>query len=205
MSEKMKTCKVCGKEFANSAKTCPHCGAKNTKPIFKKWWFWVLIVIIVGAISSAGGNDGTTNDTNTDETKGSTSVSATHSDFDGDCGIEASAEIGNNIINYPELTITVTNTSDKEIAAIKFYAVPYDVYGDEIKGWTTQKNLYTDNSIGVGKTDTISYQFIEDTIKTVKLYIYSVYFSDGTEWGNKDATSSKIIKNAPQIEVLVKE
>lgn len=29
MNNKMITCKICGKEIAKSAKTCPHCGAKN--------------------------------------------------------------------------------------------------------------------------------------------------------------------------------
>ena len=42
-------------------------------------------------------------------------VEETPSIFDGDCGITASAEIGNNIINFPELKITITNTTDKEI------------------------------------------------------------------------------------------
>ena len=130
-------------------------------------------------------------------------VEETPSIFDGDCGITASAEIGNNIINFPELKITITNTTDKEIAAIQFYAVPQDVYGEEIKSWSTQKNLYTDTPISAGKTTTISYQLIEQSVKTVKLYVYSVYFSDGTEWGDKDAPSSKILKDAPTIEVTV--
>lgn len=54
--EKMKKCKVCGADIAKSAKACPQCGAKNKKPIFKKWWFWVIVFIIaVGAV--AGGGD----------------------------------------------------------------------------------------------------------------------------------------------------
>lgn len=50
MAEKMVKCHACNKEIASSAKTCPSCGAKQKKPIFKKWWFWVLIVIFVGII-----------------------------------------------------------------------------------------------------------------------------------------------------------
>ena len=135
---------------------------------------------------------------------GSNATVGSHSSvFDGNCGITATAEIGNNIINYPELKITITNTANKEISAIKFYAVPLDVYGEEIKGWTTQKNLFTDNSIPAGETTTISYQLIEQSVKTVKLYVYSVYFADGTQWGNKDASSNQIINGAPTIEVTV--
>lgn len=55
---KLTTCKACGVEIAKSAKSCPHCGAKNKKPIYKKWWFWVIIIILLSVIGSAGsGND----------------------------------------------------------------------------------------------------------------------------------------------------
>ena len=61
MSNKLITCKSCGAEIAASAKTCPKCGAKNKKPIYKKWWFYVLIVfILIGVIGGAGGNNATT-------------------------------------------------------------------------------------------------------------------------------------------------
>ena len=122
--------------------------------------------------------------------------------FAGDCGISASAEMGSSIIGYPELTISITNTTNKDISAIQFYAVPCDVYGDEITGWTSQNKLYTDTTIGTGKTTSISYDFIEDSVKTVKLYVYSVYFSDGSEWGNKDASKSTILEYGAVIEVL---
>lgn len=44
---KMTNCKSCGKEIAASAKTCPHCGAKNKKPFYKAVWFWVIILIVI--------------------------------------------------------------------------------------------------------------------------------------------------------------
>ena len=50
---KMKQCKACSKEIATNAKSCPGCGAKNKKPIYKRVWFWVVAVIIVaGAIGT---------------------------------------------------------------------------------------------------------------------------------------------------------
>lgn len=55
MKNKMKPCDSCGQEIATSAKTCPHCGAKNKKPIFKKWWFWLLVVVVIG-VAASGGN-----------------------------------------------------------------------------------------------------------------------------------------------------
>ncbi len=53
----MKTCKHCGAEIAASAKTCPKCGGKNKKPIYKRPWFIILaIIIVIGVIGSMGGN-----------------------------------------------------------------------------------------------------------------------------------------------------
>lgn len=60
MSEKMIKCKSCGNDIASSAKACPNCGAKNKKPIFKKWWFWLIIVIVlIAIIGGASGGDET--------------------------------------------------------------------------------------------------------------------------------------------------
>jgi len=56
MSQKMISCKACGKEIAASAKTCPECGAKNKKPIYKKWWAWAIVVVVLIAAVSGGGD-----------------------------------------------------------------------------------------------------------------------------------------------------
>ena len=51
---KMKKCKVCSKEIASNAKTCPECGAKNKKAIYKRPWFIILaIIIILGAVGGS--------------------------------------------------------------------------------------------------------------------------------------------------------
>jgi len=61
---KMINCKSCGAEIASSAKTCPSCGAKNKKPVYKRVWFIALIIIVVAAvIGSVGGSDEPTADT----------------------------------------------------------------------------------------------------------------------------------------------
>ncbi|WP_416187381.1 Ltp family lipoprotein [Clostridium perfringens] len=57
---KMKKCKVCSKEIASNAKSCPECGAKNKKAIYKRPWFIVLaIIIIIGAIGGSSYEDST--------------------------------------------------------------------------------------------------------------------------------------------------
>ncbi len=54
---KMIHCKSCGKEIAESAKTCPGCGAKNKKPFYKAVWFWVIVAIIFIGVVAGGGSD----------------------------------------------------------------------------------------------------------------------------------------------------
>ena len=55
---KMTQCKSCAKEIATSAKSCPGCGAKNKKPIYKRVWFWIIVIIIViGATGGSGTDD----------------------------------------------------------------------------------------------------------------------------------------------------
>ena len=67
---KMIRCKTCGEEIAQNAKRCPKCGAKNKKPIFRRWWFWTLIALILIIAIAAGGGNGN------DETKKVGTVSA---------------------------------------------------------------------------------------------------------------------------------
>lgn len=55
MSKKIVQCKTCGQEVAKSAKTCPHCGAKNKKggivlPI-------VVVLLILGIVGSTGDSE----------------------------------------------------------------------------------------------------------------------------------------------------
>lgn len=76
MNKKMTTCKACGQEIAKSAKACPHCGAKNKKPIFKKWWFWAIIVVLVIAIGTSGNGGDKENATN-NNSNNNTSVDST--------------------------------------------------------------------------------------------------------------------------------
>lgn len=186
-------CKACGGEMATSAKACPHCGAKNKKPPI--WLFVIVAIFAVAVLGAAGGTSGGTSG----GTNGT--VDTGNNAFSGDCGITAMAQMGTDIIGQPTITVNINNTSNKEIAAIKFYAVPLDVYGEEITGIFAQNNLYTDDAIAAGGSDSCQWQFLEREVKMVKLYVYSVYFSDGTEWGNKEATKTQILKNGLLIEV----
>lgn len=197
MSNKIKQCKTCGKEIASSAKTCPNCGAKNSKVSGKKIIaIFLLFFVIMGIIGSTV-DDSPTGDT--DETN--RTVSNIEDEFSGDCGITADAEMGTDIIGQPTLNINIKNISGKDINAIKFYAKPIDVYGEEINDVFSQNYLYTDDTIKSGNSDTISYQFIDNKVKKVELYVYSVYFADGSEWGDKEAGKSSILEKSYKIDV----
>lgn len=51
---KLIKCNSCGKEVADTAKSCPGCGAKVKKPIYKRIWFWIIIVFVVIGLASGG-------------------------------------------------------------------------------------------------------------------------------------------------------
>lgn len=57
-SAKMTVCKTCNNPIAANAKVCPHCGAKNKKPFFKRGWFILLLVIVVLAAVLRACGDG---------------------------------------------------------------------------------------------------------------------------------------------------
>ena len=72
-------CKTCCKEIAKNAKTCPGCGAKNKKPIYKKIWFWILILIIFIAIIGNSDNDTSTSQQAIQNTQNNTVITENES------------------------------------------------------------------------------------------------------------------------------
>lgn len=120
-------------------------------------------------------------------------------EFSGECPITVSASMYDNIIGFPELSCYIKNKTNKEISAIQFYFVPRDVYGEELRGIFAQNRLQMDLGISANGSDTAAWQLLEDNIKSGDVYIYSVYFSDGTEWGNRNAAVSEIKKSALKV------
>ena len=73
----MSVCKHCGAEIAANAKSCPQCGGKNKKPIYKRGWFIALcVIVVIAAVSSAGGGESTPAGGSSGDVSGSVSVVA---------------------------------------------------------------------------------------------------------------------------------
>lgn len=121
--------------------------------------------------------------------------------FAGECPVALSASIADNIIGVPELTCNIQNNTDKEILAVKLYFSPRDVYGEEVSTIFTTHELYTDEPIAANGSGVSSWQLLDQEIKSGDIYIYSVYFSDSTEWGNKDAGTNDVKKYGKKVEI----
>lgn len=137
-----KFCTHCGTELAFNAKTCPKCGYTFKRPFYKKKRFLIPIIffgfIFLSALIGSITNESNTSISDISENSNSLEANKTvkteqeQSVFDGDCGITTSAQLGNSIIGQPELTISIKNTSNKDISAIKFFVEPIDVYGEKL-------------------------------------------------------------------------
>ena len=121
--------------------------------------------------------------------------------FQDSVDLEFYAEMGENIIGCPELTVSVINHSEYDVKAIQFYAIPYDVYGEKIDSFLTTEKLYTDTTIPARESNTCSFSMLDSSVKIVKLYAYSFLFSNGEEWRDRNAVKTTILKKGLFIEV----
>lgn len=155
----------------------------------------IVVAVICLSIISGGGAE----TKNSKETPQVNTENSIPEEFVDTCPVEVSSSMYDNIIGVPEVKCTFKNNTDKEIAAIKLYFLPRDVYGADVNTIFTTNELYTDNPITAGGSSSRSWQLLDEEIKSGDVYVYSVYFSDGTEWGNKEASVSDIKKYAYKI------
>ncbi len=147
MAEKITKCTSCGKEIAKSAKTCPSCGAKQKKPIYKKVWFWaIIIILLIIIIPSSSGENKSTNKKETNQDK----TNAT----------ETSAETPQETISYTTVDMkTFLDEYDKnKLAAQEKYTDTYiqttgyisnisSVFGSTYISINFSRDSFLDNSI----------------------------------------------------------
>ena len=102
-------CQKCGAEITEKkAKTCSECGAKVSRPIFKKWWFWVIVVLGLSIIGGAMGT-GTADDVD-DTGNGSQSGQDLHD------GLKAVHNNNPPVSNDSEFSITKEKKKCKKIS-----------------------------------------------------------------------------------------
>lgn len=154
-----------------------------------------LFCIIAASVSDDSGDKGQKVSTT------QSTVSNVPEEFSAEFPIQVSGKMYDNIIGFPELSLSITNNSNKDINAIQVYFSPKDVYGEEADGIFATKELYTDDTIYAGSSATKAWQMLDNSVKAGEVYVYSIYFADGTEWGDKDAAVSDIKKYGYKIEV----
>ena len=179
MSKKLISCKACGEEIAKKAKKCPHCGAKNKKPFFKKWWFWLIVIMMIGSCGSNSkpATEPATTPTTTvtvaptaEPTTEPTTVETVSIELiagePGEYGelftINKDTEFEETyyIYHIPAGTYIVTNSGE--------YMSQFNVYSDEIvvndSGWEEVAESFYVKVLDVGASDTFTIedgQFIE--------------------------------------------
>lgn len=178
-SKKMDVCKHCGAEIAVSAKTCPQCGGKNKKPIYKRGWFIALcVIVVIAAVSSAGGEDGPTKvgDVSTDvSTNVSTDVSVSEPVGQTRFAVGEKVELKDVLVTLKKVTestganfmepeqgnvflvceFDIENNSDSEIAVSSLLS--FEAYVDDyatslsLVGMASADKPQLDGSVSAGK------------------------------------------------------
>ncbi len=117
--------------------------------------------------------------------------------FEGACGICAQARVSGSWLGDPELLIFVSNEAGKEIAEIQFYVLPCDQCGNRLGDWM---QCTTKAAIHAGDSERLVYRFMDRKTKSADVYIYSVRFSDGTQWGDRNAEKETILNYAARMQ-----
>ncbi len=158
----------------------------------------ICFVALTVLIIAFGGEEENKNDT---ETIVETEKSFENPLFKDEFPVEVSARIEDNILGMPEIKCRVNNVTDKNICALQLYFEPYDVYGDEVNSILVTKKLDYTDTIPANTSKQIEFGVLGSDVKSGTLYIYSVYFDDKSEWGNRSATESDILKYAYKIDL----
>lgn len=94
-----------------------------------------------------------------------------------------------------KVNLVVLNTSNQEIAAIKFIATAKNVYSEIIENKTI---LYEYNSITINDHVQISF-FMDRYTKYVEMRVYSIYYKNNCipEWGDRKLSKQDVLINVP--------
>lgn len=116
-------------------------------------------------------------------------------EYADDCPIAVTVSLYDDVLGLPNLKCALQNLTDKEILAVEIYFVPYDVYSEEIRGLFVPNKFTLDSTaIPAYASDTKYCSLLDDDIKSGDVYVYSVYFEDGSAWGDRNASTKTIKK-----------
>lgn len=121
---KLIKCNSCGKEVANTAKSCPGCGAKVKKPIYKRVWFWVIIVFVVIGLASGGSGKSSESSSSNNNEKTPTTKKEDLVLEDGHTGSPDEYGFAYYIEGY------IKNNTDKEYSYVQVEFTAYDAEGN---------------------------------------------------------------------------
>ena len=138
---KMKQCKACSKEIAINAKSCPGCGAKNKKPVYKRVWFWVVAAIIV--VGATGNTD------NSKETNGNSENTIVESETKDNIPVEYKSALRKAKFYSDEMNMSKAG----------LYEILSSEYGEK---FTAEAAQYAVDNVGV--------DWKESALKRAKLY-----------------------------------
>lgn len=95
-----------------------------------------------------------------------------------------------------KLYITAENEKDEIITAVKYMVIFYNAYGEPIKryGYGTEEVFCTEsNEIKVNNSFTSAWNVTGfSNVSKVEVIVFSVYFENGYEWGDRHSESSMI-------------
>ncbi len=94
-----------------------------------------------------------------------------------------------------DILVCVKNRSPFDILAIEIYVEEYNIYGQKLN---LRENPYLiiEETISNGETKNFKLTTSGEMVKKTHLYFYSVYYSDNTFWGCKEADQKTITSNS---------
>ena len=180
----MKHCTQCGKELTDDAVFCEYCGAQQRVAKTRKHKaaetvgiiaITILVISVVYSLAS-----------NVIGTSSSSSNSKVPSAFESTCPVTvkeayACEQVGDTLYMGLEPHIS----SKKGITDIRAVVVFFDLYGDYVGDYEWEYSTPIDEGFQINTG--------EDRVGSAKVYVYCVLLSDGTQWGDKDATAEEKI------------
>ena len=125
--------------------------------------------------------------------------------FAGDCGVTAVAEVQKSELDWLDVKLDITNKTEKEIIAVKFFAVLLNKQGNPIGGDTGRIFMQPCENfpIPAQKSVTESVTVTQQVAYSLELYVIYVEYADGSTWGAKDVNADQISESAPTVPVTV--